>query len=106
MGSDIKYQLALSLFGQGVISDETNNLLGDVLTSRPDNLKALQLASRIAIERRDFLGALVHVDKILKQKPTLISFHIQKAEMSERMFEMDTVFAETNPHILPHSKSR
>jgi len=87
--TDTKYQLALALFQQGVIEQETQDLLTSVLKNRPDHVKCLQLQSRIAFERRDFEGSLDKIEKILFQKPNLLSLSVQKAEILEMLFRTE-----------------
>jgi len=86
---DTKYQLALSLFQQGFIEEETSALLQSVLKSRPDHVKSLQLLSRIAFEQRNYEESLSHIEKILVQKPNLLSLNMQKAEILERLYRKD-----------------
>jgi len=87
--TDTKYQLALALFQQGVIDNETTDLLGSVLKARPDHVKSLQLLSRISFEQRNFEESLGHLEKILMQKPTLLSLNMQKADILEKLFRSD-----------------
>merc|ERR1719330_641531 len=87
--TDTKYQLALSLYNQGVNRSESEELLNSVLENRPDHVKGLQLLSQLSLARKDYKKGLDCIDKILLQKPNLLSFCVQKAEILERLFQVE-----------------
>ena len=63
-----------------------------MLKNRPDHVKAWQLKSRIQVEDRDWDGALASIDLILLNKPNLIPFLMQKADIYERQFRYNELF--------------
>lgn len=90
--TDTKYQLALAISLQGELDEEVDELLESVLRSRPDHVKALQLGSRICVEKQDWLGALDCIEKILLNKPNLIPFLLQKSEIQDKLFDYENEF--------------
>jgi cytochrome c-type biogenesis protein CcmH len=63
------YANALAMAQGQRLEGEPERLIAQALKLEPDNVKALMLAGSAAFERRDFKGAIVHWERILKVVP-------------------------------------
>jgi cytochrome c-type biogenesis protein CcmH len=63
------YANALAMAQGQRLEGEPERLIAQALKLEPDNVKALMLAGSAAFERRDFKGAILHWERILKVVP-------------------------------------
>jgi cytochrome c-type biogenesis protein CcmH len=63
------YANALAMAQGQRLEGEPERLIAQALELEPDNVKALMLAGSAAFERKDFKGAIVHWERILKVVP-------------------------------------
>lgn len=63
------YANALAMAQGQRLEGEPERLIAQALKLEPDNVKALMLAGSAAFERKDFKGAIVHWERILKVVP-------------------------------------